>query len=74
MRKKKICFIVSAPLTAKAFLLEHFRMLSTEFDVYLIANFEQSISLQISSNLKMTSERKIQFITDFQKTVAPILA
>ncbi|WP_300565254.1 glycosyltransferase [Flavobacterium sp.] len=38
--KKRICFIVSSPLTAKAFLLKHFEVLSEEFDISLIANFE----------------------------------
>jgi len=39
--KKKICFIVSTPLTAKAFLLNHFEALSNDFEVSLIANFEK---------------------------------
>lgn len=38
--RKKICFIVSSPITARAFLVKHFEMLSKEFDVSLIANFE----------------------------------
>ena len=38
--KKKICFIVSSPLTAKAFLLKHFEVLSEEFEISLVANFE----------------------------------
>lgn len=37
--KKKICFIVSSPLTARFFLEKHFELLSQEFDVYLVANF-----------------------------------
>jgi glycosyltransferase involved in cell wall biosynthesis len=40
--KKKICFIVATPLTAKAFLLKHFEYLSKEFDIYLAANFEEN--------------------------------
>ncbi|GEP50381.1 N,N'-diacetylbacillosaminyl-diphospho-undecapreno l alpha-1,3-N-acetylgalactosaminyltransferase [Flavobacterium noncentrifugens] len=38
--KKKICFIVASPLTAKAFLLKHFEYLSEYFDIYLVADFE----------------------------------
>lgn len=40
--KKRICFIVATPLTAKAFLLKHFEYLSKEFDIYLAANFEEN--------------------------------
>lgn len=38
--KKKICFIVSSPFTAKAFLLNHFKVLAHKYDIYLVANFE----------------------------------
>ena len=38
--RKKICFIVSTPFTAKAFLLKHFEVLSAEYDIYLVANFD----------------------------------
>ena len=38
--KKKVCFVVSSPFTAKAFLLKHFEYLSEDFDIYLVANFE----------------------------------
>lgn len=37
--RKKICFIVSSALTAKAFLANHIQALSTEYDVYLIGHF-----------------------------------
>jgi len=40
--KKKICIIVSSPSTAKVFLLKHFQYLSEAFDIYLVANFEES--------------------------------
>jgi glycosyltransferase involved in cell wall biosynthesis len=39
--KKKICFVVSSPITAKAFLINHIRELSKDHDVYLAANFEK---------------------------------
>jgi glycosyltransferase involved in cell wall biosynthesis len=38
--KKKICFVISAPETAKAFLLKFFLYLSQDFDIYLVANFQ----------------------------------
>ena len=40
--KKKICFVVSSPSTAKVFLLKHFQYLSEKFDIYLVANFEEN--------------------------------
>lgn len=36
--RKKICFIVSTPYTAKAFLESHFESLSIQYEVYLVAN------------------------------------
>ncbi|MFM9987037.1 glycosyltransferase family 4 protein [Flavobacterium sp.] len=36
--KKKICFIVSTPYTAKAFLESHFESLSKQYELYLVAN------------------------------------
>ena len=47
--KKRICFIVATPLTAKAFLLKHFEYLSKEFDIYLVANFEENAATLFSS-------------------------
>lgn len=38
--KKKICFVVSAFVTAQSFLKDHIIELSKEFDVFLVANFE----------------------------------
>ncbi len=38
--KKKICFVVAIPVTAQAFLSDHIRALSEEYDVYLVANSE----------------------------------
>ena len=36
--RKKICFIVSTPYTAKSFLESHFERLSNQYEVYLAAN------------------------------------
>ena len=38
--RKKIAFVVATPFTATAFLMKHFEVLATEYDIYLIANFE----------------------------------
>ena len=37
--KKKICFIVSSPFTAKVFLVNHILRLSEFYDIFLVANF-----------------------------------
>lgn len=42
MNQKRICFIVSAPITVKAFLQNHIVHLSEEYDIYIIANFQES--------------------------------
>lgn len=39
-KRKKICLVVAVPMTAAAFLQKHIEVLSSEFDVYLVANFE----------------------------------
>lgn len=36
--RKKICFVVAEPITAKSFLLDHMASLSKEYDVFLVAN------------------------------------
>lgn len=38
---KKLVFVVSTPVTASSFLLNHFNKLSEKYDIYLIANFSQ---------------------------------
>jgi glycosyltransferase involved in cell wall biosynthesis len=60
MKKKKICFIVSSPITAKAFLLEHIKVLATEFEVFLVANFENEEQKNISPYLKKVFDIKIE--------------
>jgi glycosyltransferase involved in cell wall biosynthesis len=41
MKRKRICFVVSVPGTAKVFLINHIKELSVYFDIYLVANFEK---------------------------------
>ena len=36
--KKKLCFVVSTPMTVKAFLCEPIKKLSERYDIYIIAN------------------------------------
>lgn len=67
--KKNICFIVSTPYTAKAFLENHFENLSEFYDVHLVANLEEK-ELPNYYHPKLTSikhisiERKINIIQD----------
>ena len=38
--KKKICFVVAVPITANAFLKDHIKTLSKDYDIYLVADIE----------------------------------
>ena len=40
--KKKICFIVATPHSARAFLSNHIRKLSPHYDISLVANFKNA--------------------------------
>lgn len=66
---KKICFVVSEPMTAKAFLLEHFRALSEFYEITLIANFgDDQLKLPIegvSHLVKIPIVRRIKPVADF---------
>jgi glycosyltransferase involved in cell wall biosynthesis len=69
--KKKICFIVATPITANAFLLKHFEYLSEEFDVYLVANFEDNPTINFSSPFvkekkNINIHRNISLLKDFK--------
>jgi len=64
--KKKICFVVSSPFTAKVFLLKHFEYLSDTFDIYLVANFQDVIMdfEFVKGVKKIKIERGISLIND----------
>ena len=57
--RKKICFIVSEPVTAQAFLKDHILALAREFDVYLVANLSGGKQIRISG-LKTVHHVKIE--------------
>ena len=68
--RKSICFVVAAPMTATAFLLNHFEVLAQKFDIYLVANFEGVNSdLKENPNLKaiysIGIQRDIHLVKDF---------
>lgn len=43
--RPKICFVVSSPITALSFLDNHFKVLSIKFELILIANLNDSGSI-----------------------------
>lgn len=71
--KKKICFVVSSPNTAKAFLLKHFEYLSRNFEIYLVANFSNEVNDIISPFLtgihSVKIERKINIVSDIKALI-----
>jgi glycosyltransferase involved in cell wall biosynthesis len=73
--KKKICFVVSSPFTAKAFLVNHIITLSIIYDVYLVANFEkdeQSVfnNVPLIGIKNINIPRDISLIRDFKALVS----
>lgn len=54
--KKKICFVVSRPGTAVAFLKDHIACLSEYYDVYLVANIKEESEIE---GLKLTGYKSI---------------
>lgn len=69
MNKKKICFIVAIPGTATSFLKDHFKKLSTVYDIYLVCNISdesQIADLEINGFKSICIERGINIIADFK--------
>ena len=69
--RKSICFIVSSPMTAEAFLRNHFKVLKDHFEVFLIANFPlnykfNKINLKRENIIHIEIIREINFYTDFK--------
>lgn len=46
MNKKRICFLVAIPLTARAFLKDHIEALSKEYEVYLVGNIQSDADVE----------------------------
>lgn len=68
LARPKICFVVSSPMTAEAFLGNHIRALSEYYDVHLVANAEpDSIrhpDLQHATRIRARIERAIAPLRD----------
>lgn len=72
--RKKICFVVSSPITVKAFLMKHIEYLSEYYDIYLVANFQDSdmeIQSQYIKQIKNVSiTRGVSVFRDLRTIVA----
>ena len=72
MKRKKICFVVSTPGTARVFLRNHITELNTYFDIYLVANFEKyefpdffkDLPLKELKNIEIS--RDVSLVKDFR--------
>ena len=70
--KKKVCFVVAVPITAQAFLKDHFRLLSEQYDIYLVGNIksdEDVKGLALSGWKKIEIERGISIKKDMDAVV-----
>jgi glycosyltransferase involved in cell wall biosynthesis len=73
---KKICFIVTAPLVANAFLPNHITTLQAEFDVYVVANFVDGLTPLFLPQLDenhihhIQIERNIHLINDVKALIS----
>jgi glycosyltransferase involved in cell wall biosynthesis len=64
---KKICFIVSSPLTVNSFLLNHFKVLSNDYEIYLVVNFHTNYSIEfkyIKRVFNVKISRKVNILYD----------
>jgi len=57
--KKKICFVVSAILTAEAFLCDHIEGLSDDYDVYLVGKFTSN-ELAVLNEFKLSGYHSVE--------------
>ena len=67
--KKKICFVVAIPLTAKAFLKDHIEALSKEYEVYLVGNIQSDAEvkgLALSGWHHVDIERGVSLLRDLK--------
>lgn len=69
---KKICFVVTSPFIANAFLYNHIKVLQSKFDVYLVTNFNEELGALSLPHLDghhtkdIKIERQISIISDLK--------
>ena len=69
--RKKICFVVAVPITANAFLKDHIKVLSKDYDIYLVANIDSEDDVKglgIAGWESINIQRGISLVNDI-KTV-----
>lgn len=73
-QKRKICFVVSSPVTVKSFLLDHIKALSEDFDIYLAGNFSED-DIAFLENLKLAGHKSIEIYRkiNLSKDLASVL-
>lgn len=69
---KKICIVVSTPMTVKAFLLKHIDILSKEYEITIVSN--SNLDLSQEYKIKCLSKyirinRKINFFEDIKSVI-----
>jgi glycosyltransferase involved in cell wall biosynthesis len=70
MEKKRICFVATFEMPVRTFLLDHFRLLSKEYDITLIAKVQDTGFLKtLGVDVRVISlgiERKIALLADIK--------
>lgn len=69
---KKICIVISTPMTVKAFLLKHIDTLSNEYEITIVSN--SNLDLSQEYKIKCLSKyipinRKINFLEDIKSVI-----
>lgn len=67
--KKKICFVVAIPLTARAFLKDHIEALSKEYEIYLVGNIKSDTDVEglaLSGWHHVDIERGVSLLRDLK--------
>lgn len=73
--RNKICFVVALPCTARAFLKDHFSVLTKTYEVHLVANFPDEESKQEYHEMGVNChnapiERPISIVNDLKALFA----
>lgn len=67
--KKKICFVVAIPLTAKAFLKDHIEALSKKYEIYLVGDIKSDADVEglaLSGWHHVDIERGVSLLRDLK--------
>lgn len=70
---KKLCIVVSTPMTVKAFLIKHIKQLAEDFDVTVVSNTDLDLNVEYNINCKtqkVTIDRKIHILNDIKSIIS----